>query len=65
MRGRVKAWDDAVGFGTIEADDGRSFFFHCTQNADRTRTIDIGAGVRFEIVAGHLGRWEAAHVEKH
>jgi cold shock CspA family protein len=64
VRGRVKAWDDPGGFGTIEASDGRSFFFHCTQIADQTRTIEVGTAVRFDIVAGHCGRWEAARVEK-
>lgn len=60
----MTAWDDHAGFGTVEADDGRSFFFHCTQITDGTRTIDVGAAVQFEIVAGHLGRWEAARVAK-
>ena len=57
-------WDEQVGVGSIAADDGTSYFFHCTQIADGTRTIDLGAAVRFEIVAGHLGRWEATRVEK-
>ena len=64
MVGTVAEWDESVGIGTIAADDGSSYFFHCTQIADGTRTIEAGAAVRFEIMAGHLGRWEAARVEK-
>ena len=30
------------------------------QIADGTRTIAVGTAVAFEVVAGHLGRWEAA-----
>ena len=64
MRGTVAEFDEHAGMGTIRSDDGREYFFHCTQIADDTRTIDVGAPVRFEVVAGHLGRWEAARVEK-
>ena len=31
--------------------------------ADGTRTIAVGAAVEFEVVPGHLGRWEAAAVD--
>ena len=65
QRGRVTAFDDHVGLGSVETDDGRVFPFHCTQLADGTRTIDVGALVSFDVVAGHLGQWEAARVEKH
>lgn len=60
--GRVSSFDDDRGLGEIEADDGQRFAFHCTAIADGTRTIDEGAHVRFDVVAGRLGRWEAAHV---
>jgi cold shock CspA family protein len=63
--GRVVAWDEHRGYGTIRADGtGVEHFFHCTQIADGTRTIAEGAAVEFEVVAGHLGRWEAAHIVK-
>jgi cold shock CspA family protein len=62
--GRVVAFDEHVGLGRVEADDGRTYPFHCTQLADGSRTVDVGAVVRFDVVAGHLGRWEAARVEK-
>jgi len=62
LRGVVKDFDDHKGFGTISADDGGEYFFHCTALADGTRDIEEGAAVTFEIVAGRLGRWEAADV---
>ena len=62
IRGRVAEFDEQKGYGTVEDDDGRRLFFHCTRIADGTRTIDVGAPVRFAVVAGHLGRWEAAGV---
>ena len=64
MRGRVTEFDDAKGFGTVEADDGAEYFFHCTAIADGSRTIAPDTPVEFEVVAGHLGRYEAADVHK-
>lgn len=63
-RGTVAEFDEHVGLGRIKGDDGRSYPFHCTQLADGSRSIDVGASVRFDVVAGHLGQWEAARVEK-
>ena len=64
MTGVVSEFDEHVGLGTVQSDEGTSYPFHCTQLADGTRTIEVGAAVRFEVVAGHLGRWEAARVER-
>ncbi len=64
MQGRVIEFDEHVGLGVVEGDGGRTFPFHCTQLVDGSRAVDAGALVRFEVVAGHLGRWEAARVEK-
>jgi cold shock CspA family protein len=61
--GVVAEFDDDRGTGTVAADDGTDYFFHCTAIADGTRTIATGARVRFRVVAGHLGQWEAAEVE--
>jgi len=58
--GRVTAFDEHRGIGEITADDGTVYPFHCTVIADGTRTIKVGAAVEFDVVAGHLGRWEAA-----
>jgi cold shock CspA family protein len=63
--GRVAEYDDHKGYGYIERDDqegdGERLFFHCTAIADGSRTIPVGAGVTFEIVAGRMGR-EATNV---
>jgi cold shock CspA family protein len=62
MRGTVERFDAASGLGEIVGDDGTRYPFHSTVIADGSRTIEIGATVEFEVVAGHLGRWEAAAV---
>jgi cold shock CspA family protein len=59
LTGTVRTFDAGRGYGTVESDDGRSWFFHCTQIADGSRTIDVGARLRFGVVAGRMGRWEA------
>jgi cold shock CspA family protein len=61
--GVVVGFDEARGLGAVES-GGRTFPFHCTQIADGTRTIEVGATVTFEVRPGHLGRWEAAAVAK-
>jgi len=58
----VAAFDDAAGVGTVRADGGREYFFHCTAIADGTRTIEVDTEVVFEVVAGRRGQWEAARV---
>jgi cold shock CspA family protein len=60
LHGTVTEFDDQAGYGTVTDDDGRDWFFHCTAIADGTRSIESGATVDFELVAGRLGRWEAA-----
>ncbi|HVF31530.1 MAG TPA: cold shock domain-containing protein [Acidimicrobiales bacterium] len=60
----MAGFDEHKGFGTVQAEDGRELFFHCTQLVDGSRTVEVGTLVRFEVVPGHLGRWEAARVEK-
>jgi cold shock CspA family protein len=62
--GRVVAFDAHRGLGTVEADDGQQFSFHCTRLADGTRDIALGAPVRFTVVPGHLGAWEADAVTR-
>lgn len=59
LTGRVVAFDEARGLGTVEAADGRRLGFHCTAIADGTRSIAEGAEVRFRVVAAHRGVWEA------
>ena len=62
MRGWVTEFDDPRGYGTVTADDGAAYFFHCTAIADGTRTIAPGTRVTFDVRPGHLGRWEATDV---
>ena len=61
--GVVTAYDDPAGIGTVTADEGDEHFFHCTAIADGSRTIAVGAEVRYEVVAGRQGRWEATALE--
>jgi CspA family cold shock protein len=63
MNGTVTSFDDAVGLGTVTAADGTPYEFHCTQIADGTRTIAVGAAVAFEVGPGGPGRWEARNVQ--
>lgn len=61
--GTVVEFDPAVGLGAVRAGrDGGLYPFHCTQIADGSRTVEVGAEVTFHVVAGRLGRWEAAGV---
>jgi cold shock CspA family protein len=62
LTGVVTAFDHAAGFGTVTADDGTPFFFHCTQIADGTRAIDVGRRVCFDVVPWHRGRYEAMNI---
>ena len=60
--GTVESFDEPRGLGVIRADDGAALPFHCTAIADGSRTIAVGQPVRFTVVPGHLGRWEAAQI---
>jgi cold shock CspA family protein len=62
-RGRVSEFDPERGTGLIEGDDGARLAFHCTQITDGTRDIAVGTEVRYDVVPGSLGAWEAATVE--
>ncbi|MDQ1397150.1 MAG: cold shock protein [Acidimicrobiaceae bacterium] len=65
MKGTVVEFDEAKGFGAVRTDDGVELFFHCTQIAGGSRTIDPGTSVTFDVVAGHLGRYEAEAIRPH
>ena len=60
--GIVDTFDEARGLGTVRTDGGDVLDFHCTAIADGSRRIPEGQPVRFVVVAGRLGRWEAAHI---
>jgi cold shock CspA family protein len=59
-RGRVFRYDEDAGLGWVEAvEDGSKYRFHCTQIADGSRRVDVGAEVGFVVIPGRLGQWEA------
>ncbi len=60
--GAVESFDRHVGLGQVRAEDGRTFPFHCTEIADGSRDIAVGARVSFVVAPGQLGRWEARAV---
>jgi cold shock CspA family protein len=60
--GRVSQFDAEAGLGTITTTDGNQLPFHCAEIADGTRTIEVGANVRFDVLR-KLGRDEAARIE--
>jgi cold shock CspA family protein len=62
VTGRVIEFDEYRGLGTVVADDGRRFAFHCTAIADGTRAIPVEIPVEFDVVAGPLGRHEAGAI---
>jgi cold shock CspA family protein len=61
LAGTVVEFDAERGLGRINAADGRSYPFHCTQIADGTRSVAVGALVSFELLA-KLGRYEATAI---
>ncbi len=64
VMGKVVAFDERRGLGTLRADNGIEYPFHATRIADLSRTIPVGATVEFEVVPAQLGRWEAARIRK-
>jgi len=61
--GKVVSFDDGLGLGEVRADDGTRLQFHCVELSDGSRTIDVGASVRFRVVA-RMGRYEAVDVTR-
>jgi cold shock CspA family protein len=61
--GVVATFDERRGLGTIRA-DGAEYSFHCTRIADGSRVVRTGQAVRFDVVPGRLGDWEAVAIEK-
>jgi CspA family cold shock protein len=51
LKGRVKWFHDAKGYGFIETDEGRDVFVHYSAiNSDGYKTLAEGQPVRFEVV---------------
>jgi cold shock CspA family protein len=57
------------GWGTLQphssdgSPDPEAVPFHSTAIVDGSRTIETGARVRYRMVPGRQGRWEATDVE--
>lgn len=62
QNGRVVEFDEHVGLGTVAADDGTRYPFHCTRITGGKRTIAVGTAVTFEVEPGPLGRYQATAV---
>lgn len=60
--GTVSSFDADRGLGEVTDDRGATIPFHCTAIADGSRDIEVGRPVRFQLVAGRLGRWEAGSI---
>lgn len=63
VEGVVAEFHEHAGYGVVRSDEGTEHWFHCSRIADGSRTIQPGTRVRFDVVSGHLGRWEAAAIE--
>jgi CspA family cold shock protein len=61
--GKVTEFDEAKGLGTVTAEDGVEYVFHCIEIADGTRSIDVGQAVRFQPLP-KFGRYQAGRVRK-
>ncbi len=61
-QGTVVTFDAHRGIGVVESEDGVRLDFHCTRIADGSRSVPTGAKIRFEVVPGSLGRWEASEI---
>ena len=62
MTGTVTEFDEAAGLGTVTADDGSAYAFHCTAISDGTRTIAIDTEVEFDLRPARHGAYEATAV---
>lgn len=63
-KGLVISFDEHVGLGEVQGEDGQVFLFHCTQIADGSRVIDSGTPVTFTVVANRPKGPEAYEIVK-
>jgi cold shock CspA family protein len=64
VKGTVVEFDEHVGLGAVEGEDGARLEFHCAAIADGSRRIDVGAAVTYDVVPGRLGRYEAWRLQR-
>jgi cold shock CspA family protein len=60
--GVVASFDDPRGLGTVIADHGGIYSFHCANIADGSRRIAVGVPVAWTVAPGRLGQWEAVDI---
>ena len=63
VAGTVSIFSTSEGQGVVTGDDQRTYRFHCTQIVGGARSIATGTAVRFDVIAGHLGKWEATRLQ--
>ena len=64
MKGTVKWFNEAKGFGFIRMESGEDVFVHFSAiEGDGFKTLAEGQAVEFEVVDGAKGK-QAAHVHK-
>ena len=61
--GTVTEFDEPIGLGLVEDDDGIEHPFHCTAVADGSRDIAVGTSVNFRLAAARGGRFEAVDLQ--
>ena len=64
MKGRVVEFEEHVGLGAVQGEDGARLEFHCVAIADGSRRIDVGTAVTYDVVPGRLGRYEAWRIQR-
>ena len=63
VRATVERFDDHRGDGMALGEDGQSYYFHCVEIADGTRTVAVGAKVIGVRRPGRLGFDELAELQ--
>lgn len=62
LAGIVSSYDSAAGLGEVESSSGVSYVFQCTQIANGSREVPVGAKVIFDMIVAGPGSWEAGNL---